>query len=134
MGETTADRLRMLVTLANLEEAPESVPINQLMRVPGTPLGEKEIVDPFEFIRIIAIARIIMPQSYVRLSAGRTNMSEEMQAWCFFAGANSIFYGEERLLVTPNPTADQDDPLFQKLGLTKLSVMPGCEAGEATAA
>ena len=72
----------------------------------------------------------MMPQSYVRLSAGRTNMSEEMQAWCFFAGANSIFYGEEVLLVTPNPTADQDDPLFQKLGLKKLLTMPGYEAVE----
>jgi biotin synthase len=134
MGETTGDRLKMLVTLANLDEAPESVPINQLMRVSGTPLGENEIVDPFEFIRIIAIARIMMPQSCVRLSAGRTNMSEEMQAWCFFAGANSIFYGEEVLLVTPNPTADQDDPLFQKLGLKKLPVAPGQEADEKAAA
>lgn len=127
MGETTADRLRMLVTLANMEQAPESVPINQLMRVPGTPLANNEAVDPFEFIRITAVARIMMPQSYVRLSAGRSDMSDEMQAMCFFAGANSIFYGEDVLLTTPNPTAADDDPLFARLGLTKLQMAPTTE-------
>jgi biotin synthase len=133
MGETTDDRLRMLVTLANMSEAPESVPINQLMPVPGTPLGDNETLDPFEFIRIIAVARIMMPKSYVRLSAGRSNMSDEMQAMCFFAGANSIFYGEEVLLTTPNPTADNDDPLFQRLGLTKLQTPPAKEICDSVA-
>jgi biotin synthase len=118
MGETTTDRIDMLVTLANLTEPPESVPINQLIRIPGTPLNGTEDVDSFDFIRIIALARILMPRSYVRLSAGREQMSDEMQALCFLAGANSIFYGE-KLLTTDNPIPDKDDALFQKLGIEK---------------
>jgi biotin synthase len=124
MGETIEDRLDMLVTLASLEEAPESVPINQLVRVAGTPLADNEAVDPFEFVRIIAVARILMPATAVRLSAGRDQMSDTLQALCFFAGANSIFYGEEVLLTTPNPTSRDDDPLFERLGLKKLERLP----------
>jgi len=120
MGETTSDRVGMLTTLANLSPHPESVPINQLVAVEGTPLENAETVDPIDFIRTIAIARIIMPNSYVRLSAGRENMSDEMQALCFLAGANSIFYGD-KLLTTNNPEADHDKQLLKRLGITPLS-------------
>jgi len=121
MGENNDDRIKMLMTLANLEEPPESVPINKLIRVPGTPLENQAPVDPFDFIRTIALSRILMTQSYVRLSAGREQMSDEMQAMCFMAGANSIFYGE-KLLVTPNPVPEKDESLFQRLGLRKMQL------------
>jgi len=116
MGETKEDRAGMLQTLANLPEHPGSVPINMLVQVEGTPLFGNEGIDPFDFIRTIAVARIIMPASYVRLSAGREDMSDEMQAMCFMAGANSIFYGE-KLLTTPNPIQNQDMELFGRLGI-----------------
>lgn len=117
MGEGRQDRIALLQQLANLPVAPESVPINHLVKVKGTPLAEVDDLDPFEFIRTIAVARIIMPMSYVRLSAGRQQMSDETQALCFFAGANSIFYGD-RLLTTDNPTATHDQQLLQRLGLS----------------
>ncbi len=117
MGETVNDRLGLLQALANLPEHPQSVPINQLIAVKGTPLEDAEAIDSFDFVRMIAVARIMMPQSYVRLSAGRENMSDEMQAMCFFAGANSIFYGD-KLLTTDNPEVDSDIQLFQRLGIT----------------
>jgi biotin synthase len=120
MGETSEDRISMLVTLANMADQPESVPINKLMRIPGTPLAGVEPLDPLEFVRTIALARILMPKSFVRLSAGRESMSDELQALCFFAGANSLFYGEEKLLTAPNPSADHDDQLFDRLGLRKM--------------
>jgi len=116
MGETIADRAKLLLTLATLPEHPESVPINQLVQVPGTPLHGSEPVDPFDFVRTIGVARILMPRAYVRLSAGRENMSDELQALCFLAGANSIFYGE-RLLTTGNPDVARDRRLFERLGL-----------------
>ena len=116
MGESGNDRARMLQELANLPRHPESVPINMLVQIEGTPLYGKERVDALEFVRSIAVARILMPQSYLRLSAGRTEMSDEMQALCFLAGANSVFYGE-RLLTTGNPDADHDQNLFERLGL-----------------
>lgn len=121
MGEGLSDRAELLRTLANMPQHPESVPINLLVQVEGTKLhGHKEL-DAFDFIRTIAVARILMPRSYVRLSAGREEMNEQTQALCFFAGANSIFYGE-KLLTTPNPAADRDMQLFDKLGLTPLEV------------
>ncbi|MCH9806307.1 MAG: biotin synthase BioB [Alphaproteobacteria bacterium] len=116
LGETPTDRVDMLVTLANLPEHPESVPINMLMAVEGTPLEDAKPLDGVSFVRAIALARIIMPKSYVRLSAGRSEMSDELQAMCFFAGANSIFCGEQ-LLTTENPGEDADEALFAKLGL-----------------
>jgi len=116
MGESSNDRARMLQELVNMPEHPQSVPINMLVQVEGTPLFGAEEMDPLEFVRSIAVARILMPQSYVRLSAGRTDMSDEMQALCFLAGANSMFYGE-RLLTTDNPAADTDQALFDRLGL-----------------
>jgi biotin synthase len=116
MGEGRADRIGLLQQLANQRPQPESVPINMLVRVEGTPLAEQEDLDTIEFVRSIAVARILMPQSYVRLSAGREQMADELQALCFFAGANSIFYGE-KLLTTPNPSVDHDSRLFTKLGL-----------------
>lgn len=119
LGETNDDRINMLVFLANLEEPPESVPINRLIKIPGTPLENQDPVDPFDFVRTIALARIIMPNSYVRLSAGRESMSDELQALCFMAGANSIFYGE-KLLTTDNPIPEKDNRLFKRLGLEKL--------------
>ncbi len=119
MGETNEDRIKMLVTLANLNPAPESVPINKLIRIPGTPLADNSEVDPIDFIRTIALSRIMMPKSYVRLSAGREQMSDEMQALCFMAGANSIFYGE-KLLTADNPIPEQDEALFRRLGMQKL--------------
>ncbi len=116
MGESVRDRASMLVTLANLPQQPHSVPINQLVRVPGTPLGEGPGVDPFDFVRTIAVARIMMPRAQVRLSAGRSAMSDELQALAFMAGANSIFYGE-KLLTTGNPDVTRDQQLLQRLGL-----------------
>ncbi|HMN36763.1 MAG TPA: biotin synthase BioB [Hyphomicrobium sp.] len=117
MGEGADDRVGMLVTLANLEQHPESVPINMLIAIPGTPLENTEKIDPIDFVRTIALARIMMPKSYVRLSAGRAQMSDETQALCFFAGANSIFAGDT-LLTTDNPGEDADSRLFAKLGLS----------------
>jgi len=118
MGETREDRIGLLEQLANLPSPPESVPINQLIPIPGTPLGNlKKSIDPLEFIRTIAVARIIMPKSMVRLSAGRENMSDEMQALCFMAGANSIFYGDKLLTASNNEKSD-DMKLFERLGMT----------------
>ncbi|MEE8295347.1 MAG: biotin synthase BioB [Sphingomonadales bacterium] len=117
MGEARDDRAGMLETLANLEKHPGSVPINMLVQVKGTPLEGTKKLDPFEFVRTIAVARIMMPASYVRLSAGREEMSDEMQALSFLAGANSIFYGE-KLLTTPNPAGNEDLKLFERLGIT----------------
>jgi biotin synthase len=119
MGESRADRAGFLVALANLPAHPDSVPINRLVRVAGTPLADAIELDSFEFVRTIAVARILMPASMVRLSAGRETMSEELQALCFLAGANSIFHGE-RLLTTANPDADADQLLFDKLGVHAL--------------
>jgi biotin synthase len=116
MGEKRADRVSLLCELANLPEHPGSVPINRLVRVAGTPLAETAEIDPLEFVRTIAVARILMPHSHVRLSAGRREMTDELQALCFLAGANSIFYGE-KLLTTGNPDTAQDDGLFARLGL-----------------
>ncbi|MFA7387535.1 MAG: biotin synthase BioB [Thiohalobacteraceae bacterium] len=116
LGEGQDDRAGLLQQLANLPRHPESVPINLLVRVEGTPLAEAAPPDPFDFVRTLAVARLIMPQSYVRLSAGRSDMSDELQALCFLAGANSIFYGE-RLLTTDNPERDQDRRLYERLGL-----------------
>lgn len=116
LGESRRDRAALLMTLANLPTHPESVPINQLVRVEGTPLAGAEPPDSFEFIRTIAVARILMPRSYVRLSAGRTEMSEEKQALCFLAGANSIFFGD-KLLTTGNPDTERDLNLLRRLGL-----------------
>lgn len=124
MGESTEDRASMLQTLANLDEHPESVPINLLVQVEGTPLKGQKEVDPFDFVRTIAVARILMPKSYVRLSAGREEMSDEMQALCFLAGANSLFYGE-KLLTTPNPEQNKDKQLFDRLGLEATGA-PSC--------
>lgn len=116
MGEKGDDRAGLLIALSNLERHPESVPINMLVKVKGTPLDKVDDLDPFEFIRTIAIARIMMPQSFVRLSAGREAMNEQMQAMCFMAGANSIFYGC-KLLTTSNPETHEDVMLFKKLGI-----------------
>ena len=119
LGETRRNRAAMVAQLANLNPPPESVPINNLVAIPGTPLATSEQVDNFEFVRTIAAARIAMPQSFVRLSAGRQQMSEEMQALCFLAGANSIFYCD-KLLTTSNPGIDSDQALFAKLGLRPI--------------
>ena len=116
MGESLDDRANLLIQLANLPEHPESVPINMLVKVAGTPMESSEDTDPFDFIRMLAVARIMMPQSHVRLSAGREAMNEQMQALAFFAGANSIFYGE-KLLTTANPQAHKDMQLFARLGI-----------------
>ncbi len=116
MGETRADRVGLLMTLANLAHHPESVPINELVQVPGTPLADGETLDPFEFVRTVAVARLMMPDSAVRLSAGRTEMSDELQALCFTAGADSIFYGE-KLLTTDNPEGNTDRELLDRIGL-----------------
>ena len=116
MGETREDRAKMLIVLANLPKQPESVPINMLVKVKGTPLENVANLDPFEFIRTIAVARIMMPKAKVRLSAGREEMNEQTQALCFLAGANSIFYGE-KLLTTQNPQTQKDQELFAKLGV-----------------
>lgn len=128
MGETVDDRIAMLVTLANLPAAPESVPINMLIPIPGSKLADQPPVDPIDFVRTIALARLLMPQSHVRLSAGRTDMSDEMQALCFFAGANSIFVGET-LLTADNPGEDHDAALFRRLGLKPMQAA-GSEPAE----
>lgn len=119
MGEGRKSRAALIAELANMDPAPESVPINNLVAIPGTPLAEAEALDPFEFVRTIACARITMPTSFVRLSAGRQEMSDELQALCFLAGANSIFYGD-KLLTTANPGADRDEALFARLGLKAI--------------
>ncbi|MDQ8038038.1 MAG: biotin synthase BioB [Pedobacter sp.] len=116
LGEAREDRIGLLMQLANLPVHPESVPINMLVKIEGTPLGDVDDLDPFEFVRTVAIARILMPQSHVRLSAGRETMNDEMQALCFMGGANSIFYGE-KLLTTANPEAEHDMQLFKRLGI-----------------
>jgi len=116
MGESLDDRANLLIQLAHLPEHPESVPINMLVKVAGTPMENAEDIDPFDFIRMLAVARIMMPHSHVRLSAGREAMNEQMQALAFFAGANSIFYGD-KLLTTANPQADKDMQLFSRLGI-----------------
>jgi biotin synthase len=121
LGETRRDRAGMLHTLATMPEHPESVPINMLVQVEGTPLAGQSALEPLEFVRTIAVARILMPGSYVRLSAGRETMSDEIQALAFLAGANSIFAGP-KLLTTPNPEHDRDQALFDKLGITPLRV------------
>jgi len=126
MGERRDQRAGLLQTLANLPAHPDSVPINRLVQVEGTPLAGTELLDPFEFVRTVAVARILMPRSMVRLSAGRESMSDELQALCFLAGANSIFYGE-KLLTTGNPDTERDMALFDRLGLRP---MPVVEQGE----
>lgn len=130
LGESREDRVGLLTQLATLPAHPDSVPINQLVKIAGTPLGDVEDLDPFEFVRTIAVARILMPKSMVRLSAGREQMPESQQALCFLAGANSIFYGE-KLLTTANPEAESDRKLFQRLGLTpKVEEAVTLNAGE----
>ena len=119
LGETRADRIGLIHQLANLPQYPQSVPINKLIPIPGTPLGDKPPIDTFEFIRTIAVTRITMPTAYVRLSAGRDQMSDTCQALCFFAGANSIFYGDE-LLTTANASVQRDHNLFEKLGIKPM--------------
>jgi len=123
MGERLEDRVGMIATLASLPAHPESVPINMLVRVEGTPLARRAALDPIAFVRTIAVARIAMPASVVRLSAGREDMSEETQALCFLAGANSIFYGP-KLLTTPNPEPDRDTRMFDKLGIVPMVDRP----------
>lgn len=120
MGESRTHRAALVAQLANLNPPPESVPINLLVQVPGTPLQNAEALDPVEFVRTVAVARITMPRSLVRLSAGREQMDEPLQALCFLAGANSIFYGEQ-LLTTSNPSTDQDVALFDKLGIRVMA-------------
>jgi biotin synthase len=124
MGEQAVDRVDMLVALANLPEHPESVPINMLIPIPGTPLEKTDPINPIDFVRTIALARILMPKSFVRLSAGRSAMTDEMQALCFFAGANSIFVGDT-LLTAGNPGEDHDAALFGRLGIEALEVGAG---------
>lgn len=120
MGEERVDRISLLYELASLDPAPHSVPINNLVKISGTPLENVKSIDNFEFLRTIATARILLPKSVIRLSAGRSQMNEEMQAMCFFAGANSIFYGE-KLLTTANNNVNADDMLFEKLGINQTS-------------
>ena len=122
MGETREQRAGLLQALANLPAHPDSVPINQLVQVAGTPLAGTEALDPFEFVRMVAVARIAMPRSMVRLSAGREQMGDELQALCFLAGANSIFYGE-KLLTTGNPDTERDQALFARLGLRPMPLV-----------
>lgn len=124
MGEQQMDRVDMLVTLATLDQHPDSVPVNMLIPIADTPLADVTPLDPIEFVRTVALARILMPKTHVRLSAGRTDMSDEMQAMCFFAGANSIFVGET-LLTADNPDEDKDAVLFDRLGITAMKV--GCD-------
>jgi biotin synthase len=126
MGETREQRAGLLQTLASLPVHPQSVPINRLVQVEGTPLAGTALLDPFEFVRTIAVARVLMPTSMVRLSAGRAEMSDELQALCFFAGANSIFYGE-KLLTTGNPDVEHDQALFARLGIVPMQaqIEPG---------
>lgn len=127
LGESVEDRIGLLWQLARLDPHPESVPINELVKVEGTPMENNGSVDPFEIVRTVACARVLMPYARVRLAAGRTQMSDELQALCFFAGANSIFYGE-RLLTTPNPEIDRDRNLFSRLGLKAESLPEGTAA------
>jgi biotin synthase len=122
MGETREQRAGLLQALANLPDHPQSVPINRLVQVAGTPLAGTAPLDPFEFVRTIATARVLMPESMVRLSAGRAEMSDELQALCFFAGANSIFYGE-KLLTTGNPDVEHDQRLFARLGIQPMDIV-----------
>ena len=131
MGETREQRAGLLQALANLPAHPDSVPVNRLVQVAGTPLAGTAELDPFEFVRMIAVARIAMPRSMVRLSAGREAMSDELQALCFAAGANSIFYGE-KLLTTGNPDVERDQALFARLGLRPMPLLQ-CESGHGTA-
>ncbi|MES2569312.1 MAG: biotin synthase BioB, partial [Verrucomicrobiota bacterium] len=128
MGESIEDRLRMLEVLANFEPAPESVPINCLMAMPGTPMEAQPPVDVFELVRLIAVTRIVLPKAKVRLSAGRTRLSREGQALCFFAGANSIFYGD-KLLTAKNPGVDEDRSLLEELDLVPQQPRAACMAG-----
>lgn len=123
MGEQPDDRFSFLCQLSNLPKHPESVPINRLVPIPGTPLGDVGPIDDFDFVRTIACARIMMPQSVVRLSAGRLQMNASLQAWCFYAGANSIFYGES-LLTTSNPMIEQDRALMKRLGMRASEATP----------
>ena len=123
MGESVKDRIEFLMTLANLPDYPESVPVNTLVRAPGTPLEDADTIDPLDLVRTIATARILMPEAWVRLSAGRNEMSDELQALCFHAGANSIFYGE-KLLTTDNPQLAEDQVLLEKLGMSVTSSRP----------
>lgn len=125
LGESEEDRIGMLLTLANLPEHPESVPINRLVAIAGTPLEDVEPIEPFDFIRTLAVARIMMPQSMLRLSAGREQMNDQLQAWCFFVGANSIFYGDA-LLTTANNDMSEDQQLFKKLNISSEQT-PTCE-------
>ncbi|HKE94686.1 MAG TPA: biotin synthase BioB, partial [Povalibacter sp.] len=125
MGETALDRAQLLHTLATLPEHPQSVPINQLVQVAGTPLHGSQPIEALEFVRAIAVARLLMPRSHVRLSAGRSDMSDETQALCFLAGANSIFYGE-KLLTTENPDQHHDQRLFEKLGVRREEPRATC--------
>ncbi|AOU96716.1 biotin synthase BioB [Acidihalobacter yilgarnensis] len=127
MGESRRDRARLLQQLVNLPQHPESVPINNLVQVEGTPLHGTAALDPLEFVRMIAVARLTMPHSHVRLSAGRLAMSDELQALCFFAGANSIFYGE-KLLTTDNPESHRDRELFRRLGIHAATARPDTES------
>jgi biotin synthase len=127
MGETANDRAELLLTLATLPAHPDSVPINQLIKIPGTPLQDSAKIDPFEFIRTIAVARLLMPKSYVRIAAGRSEMNDEMQALCFLAGANSIFYGD-KLLTTENPDEHHDRGLFTRLGIQPEKISRSAEA------
>ena len=127
LGESRASRAGLIAQLAALEPQPESVPINLLVRIPGTPLSDEPALDPIEFVRTIAVARIALPRSRVRLSAGRQAMPDYLQALCFFAGANSIFYGD-KLLTTPNPDTGSDRALFEKLGLKGMALEAGAEA------
>jgi biotin synthase len=121
LGETRDDRINLLLELANMQPYPESVPINKLVPMPGTPLANKNDLDQFDFIRTIALARIMMPKTYVRLSAGRNSMTDEMQTLCFLAGVNSIFYGE-KLLVTKLPEQERDIKLMKRLGISALTI------------
>jgi biotin synthase len=132
MGEDAADRVGLLHTLATLPEHPESVPINLLVRVAGTPLADTAALDPFDFVRTVAVARILMPRAHVRLSAGRGEMSDELQALCFMAGANSIFHGE-KLLTTGNPDTAHDRRLFERLNLVAEPATHPAELHSATA-
>jgi biotin synthase len=133
MGESRDDRVGLLESLANLPEHPQSVPINYLVQVAGTPLAGTAALDPLEFVRTIAVARLLMPASVVRLSAGRESMDDALQALCFLAGANSIFYGD-RLLTTGNPAAERDRALFERLGIQAAAPVARCAAPPAQAA
>lgn len=132
LGEQKEDRLQMLATLSEFNPQPESVPINMLMPIKGTPMEDNAVVDVFDLVRVIAVGRIAMPKTKVRLSAGRYSLSKEAQAMCYFAGANSIFYGD-KLLTTKNPRANEDMKLLEELGLVPQAPNPGMEAPEAEA-